>query len=145
MSYKPIGDYGIIGNMLSAALVGRDGSIDWCCLPRFDSPSVFAAILDDEKGGRFYIKPQAKFQSCQAYMPDTNVLQTTFQTEEGADFIRYRGKVMSIGIGGKLFGKGFEFYVGKHTYSHSLKLATISILKLDEGFSLLTAEVAFRW
>ena len=57
MSYKPIGDYGIIGNMLSAALVGIDGSIDWCCLPRFDSPSIFAAILDDEKGGKFQIKP----------------------------------------------------------------------------------------
>lgn len=46
MAYKSIGDYGLIGNMLSAALVGTDGSIDWCCLPRFDSPSIFAAILD---------------------------------------------------------------------------------------------------
>ena len=83
IGYKPIGDYGIIGNMLSAALVGIDGSIDWCCLPRFDSPSVFAAILDDEKGGRFHIKPLLPFESRQAYMPDTNVLQTTFQTETG--------------------------------------------------------------
>ena len=83
MGYKPIGDYGIIGNMLSAALVGVDGSIDWCCLPRFDSPSVFAAILDDEKGGRFQIRPQEPFEARQAYMPDTNVLQTSFQTEAG--------------------------------------------------------------
>jgi len=58
MSYKPISDYGIIGNMLSAALVGKDGSIDWCCLPRFDSPSFLATILDDEKGGKFQIRPQ---------------------------------------------------------------------------------------
>ena len=83
MGYKPIGDYGIIGNMLSAALVGIDGSIDWCCLPRFDSPSVFAAILDDEKGGKFEIRPQLSFESRQSYMPDTNVLQTIFQTETG--------------------------------------------------------------
>ncbi len=83
MGYKPISDYGIIGNMLSAALVGIDGSIDWCCLPRFDSPSVFAAILDDEKGGKFQIKPRVPFESHQAYMPDTNVLQTAFQTDTG--------------------------------------------------------------
>jgi len=83
VSYKPISDYGIIGNMLSAALVAKDTSIDWCCLPRFDSPSVFAAILDDEKGGRFSIKPQMPFESRQSYLTDTNVLQTTFQTETG--------------------------------------------------------------
>ena len=83
MGYKAISDYGIIGNMLSAALVGTDGSIDWCCLPRFDSPSVFAAILDDEKGGRFRVSPQTSFESHQAYLSDTNVLQTTFETDSG--------------------------------------------------------------
>ena len=83
MSYKAISDYGIIGNMLSAALIGKDGSIDWCCLPRFDSTSVFAAILDDEKGGQFAIKPQLSFESHQGYVPDTNVLRTTFKTEAG--------------------------------------------------------------
>ena len=83
MGFKPISDYGIVGNMLSAALVGTDGSIDWCCLPRFDSPSIFAAILDDEKGGRFHIKPQMPFQSHQAYLPNTNVLETTLDTETG--------------------------------------------------------------
>ena len=82
-SYKPISAYGIIGNMFSAALVGIDGSIDWCCLPRFDSPSVFAAILDDENGGKFQIRPRGPFESHQSYMPDTNVLQTSFQTETG--------------------------------------------------------------
>ncbi|MFC2031969.1 glycoside hydrolase family 15 protein [Chloroflexota bacterium] len=83
MVYKPISDYGIIGNMVSAALVARDGSIDWCCLPRFDSPSIFAAILDDEKGGSFGIQPRVHFKSSQSYLPDTNVLQTIFQAESG--------------------------------------------------------------
>jgi GH15 family glucan-1,4-alpha-glucosidase len=53
--------------------------IDWCCLPSFDSRSVFAAILDDEKGGRFRVKPQTSFKSRQTYLPNTNVLQTTFK------------------------------------------------------------------
>ncbi|MFC1955571.1 glycoside hydrolase family 15 protein [Chloroflexota bacterium] len=83
MVYKPISDYGIIGNMVSAALVARDGSIDWCCLPRFDSPSIFAAILDDRKGGRFGIEPRSHFESSQFYLNDTNVSQTVFQTETG--------------------------------------------------------------
>lgn len=69
--------------MVSAALVARDGSIDWCCLPRFDSPSIFAAILDSEKGGRFGIKPASYFRSSQSYLGDTNVLQTVFQTRTG--------------------------------------------------------------
>ena len=55
MAYQPIEDYGIIGNMYTTALVGLNGSIDWFCFPHFDSPSVFAAILDDRKGGRFHI------------------------------------------------------------------------------------------
>jgi len=83
MAYKPISDYGIIGNMVSAALVAKTGSIDWCCLPRFDSPSIFAAILDDEKGGKFGIEPRSHFESSQFYLTDTNVLQTVFQTETG--------------------------------------------------------------
>jgi GH15 family glucan-1,4-alpha-glucosidase len=57
MPYQPIENYGIIGNMHSVALVGMNGSIDWLCLPRFDSPSVFGAILDDQKGGRFALAP----------------------------------------------------------------------------------------
>jgi len=83
MAYKGIGEYGLIGNSYAAALVSNDASIDWCCLPRFDSPSVFAAILDDEKGGRFHIRPQTPFESQQSYLPDTNILQTTFRTDTG--------------------------------------------------------------
>ena len=58
--YRPIENYGIIGDLHTTALVGMDGSIDWLCLPRHDSPSVFAAILDDAKGGRFRISPDRK-------------------------------------------------------------------------------------
>jgi GH15 family glucan-1,4-alpha-glucosidase len=84
MAYRPIEDYGIIGNMHSAALVGIDGSIDWYCHPHFDSPSVFAAILDDGKGGRFRISPaQSTVNHKQFYWPDTNVLVTRFLSHDG--------------------------------------------------------------
>ncbi len=83
MSYKPISDYGIIGDMHSAAAVGLDGSIDWLCFPRFDSPSVFAAILDDKKGGRFRVNPADEYQSTQRYLQDTNILCTSYKTEGG--------------------------------------------------------------
>lgn len=83
MSYKPIHDYGLIGDMNSAALVGLDGSIDWACFPRFDSPSVFASILDDVKGGRFALSPVEEFTSEQHYRQDTTVLETTFTTDSG--------------------------------------------------------------
>ena len=76
--------YGLIGDMYSAALVGIDGSVDWCCLPRFDSPSVFGAILDEDSGGRFRIGPAGDcIETTQEYVEDTNVLQTTFRTETG--------------------------------------------------------------
>ena len=83
MAYKPISDYGIIGDMHSAAVVGLDGSIDWLCFPRFDSPSVFAAILDDAKGGRFRLCPAGRYEIEQRYLTDTNILSTTFTTESG--------------------------------------------------------------
>ena len=84
MSYQPIENYGLIGNMRTTALVGKNGSIDWLCFPHFDSPSVFAAILDDSKGGRFSIAPIPNHVKCkQYYWPDTNVLVTRFHTAEG--------------------------------------------------------------
>ena len=83
MAYKAISDYGLIGDMHSAALVGLDGSIDWACMPRFDSPSIFAAILDENKGGHFRIAPSGSYESTQRYLPDTNVLETTFTTSTG--------------------------------------------------------------
>ena len=84
MPYQPIENYGVIGNLCTAALVGMDGSIDWLCLPRFDSPSVFAAILDDAKGGRFRIAPTVKrARHKQFYWPDTNILITRFLSPDG--------------------------------------------------------------
>lgn len=84
MPYQPIENYAIIGNMRSAALVGLNGSIDWFCFPHFDSPSVFASMLDHRKGGYFRISPQiADSKSKQYYWPDTNVLITRFYNDEG--------------------------------------------------------------
>ncbi len=84
MAYQPIENYGIIGNMRTAALVGMNGSIDWFCVPSFDSPSVFAAILDDQKGGRFEIGPQGEgIRAKQFYWPETNVLVTRFLSPDG--------------------------------------------------------------
>ena len=84
MPYQPIENYGLIGNMRTAALVGMNGSIDWLCLPRFDSPSVFGAILDDVKGGRFQIAPAVEVsRHKQFYWPDTNVLVTRFLHPDG--------------------------------------------------------------
>jgi len=83
-NYQPIENYGIIGNMRTAALVGMDGSIDWLCVPNFDSPSVFAAVLDAKKGGRFRIFPTGDdFRNKQFYWPDTNVLVTRFLHADG--------------------------------------------------------------
>jgi GH15 family glucan-1,4-alpha-glucosidase len=84
MAFQPIENYGVIGNMQSIALVGMDGSIDFLCYPDFDSPTVFAALLDDKKGGKFQIRPQlSNLRVRQLYLPDTNILLTRFLAKEG--------------------------------------------------------------
>ena len=83
MSYKNIGEYGIIGDLHTIALVGLDGSIDWCCLPRFDSPSIFGAILDHKAGGHFTITPTEPGNARQMYLPETNILLTRFLQNDG--------------------------------------------------------------
>ncbi|MFN2594477.1 MAG: glycoside hydrolase family 15 protein [Actinomycetota bacterium] len=80
---EKIADYALIGDCHSAALVGRSGSIDWTCWPRFDSPSVFAAILDEARGGRFVLAPKEIVSVERAYVGDTNVLATRFTTRSG--------------------------------------------------------------
>ena len=84
MNYQPIENYGLVGDLHTVALVGKNGSIDWFCPPSFDSPSVFGAILDDEKGGRFQIAPTVgEIRTDQFYLPETNVLITRFLSSEG--------------------------------------------------------------
>ncbi len=82
MDSLPIGDYALLSDCRSAALVSRDGSVDWLCFPRFDGPSVFCRLLDPA-GGRFAIRPSGEFQASRRYVDQTMVLETTFTTEGG--------------------------------------------------------------
>ncbi|ELZ33885.1 glycoside hydrolase 15-like protein [Halogeometricum pallidum JCM 14848] len=81
--FTPISDYGIVGNLETCALVSDQGAIDWCCFPYLDSPSVFAALFDGERGGTFSVAPAQEYESRQRYLDRTNVLQTTFTTAGG--------------------------------------------------------------
>jgi GH15 family glucan-1,4-alpha-glucosidase len=81
--YLPIAEHGVIGDLHTVALVGTDGTIDWYCAPRFDSPSIFASILDRERGGFYRIAPERECTVKQLYFPDTNVLITRFLSEDG--------------------------------------------------------------
>ncbi len=97
MTFRPIENYGVIGNMRSIALVGMDGSIDFLCYPNFDSPTVFAALLDDERAGCFQIQPQFNERRVrQLYLPETNILLTRFLSEDGlaelTDYMPLGGK-----------------------------------------------------
>jgi GH15 family glucan-1,4-alpha-glucosidase len=96
--YPLIADHGLIGDLQTAALVTTDGSIDWFCFPRFDSPSVFGALLDRRLGGRFQIRPAVDaFDTTQMYLPDTAILVTRYLTDDGVgeviDFMPVSGKV----------------------------------------------------
>ena len=82
MESLPIGDYVLLSDCRSAALVSRDGSVDWLCFPRFDSPAVFARILDSG-GGHFSIRPAGEFRASRAYADQTMALETTFATAAG--------------------------------------------------------------
>lgn len=100
-TYQPVEDYAVVGDLYTVALVGKNGSIDWCCLPDFDAPSVFGALLDARRGGFFRLAPadMMETQYRQLYVPETNILVTLFLAREGiaelTDFmpIRQRGKM----------------------------------------------------
>ena len=93
--YKPIADYGVIGDMHSAALIAADGSIDWACLPYFDSPAVFLRLLDRQKGGYCAIRVADRISTSRRYLTGTNILETTFTASSGSltvtDFMPLRG------------------------------------------------------
>jgi GH15 family glucan-1,4-alpha-glucosidase len=105
---QPISAYGLIGDMRTAALVGLDGAVDWCCLPRFDSGSVFAALLDPERGGTWSIRPEGKWTSTQRYLPRTNILETTFRTAD--DGIVILTDFMPVGQDGHPSGEHPEIH-----------------------------------
>ena len=87
--YPLIADHGLIGDLQTSALVATDGSIDWFCAPRFDSPSIFGALLDHDRGGHFRVRPTVEaFTSKQLYFPDTAILVTRFMTEAGVGEVR---------------------------------------------------------
>ncbi len=124
--YLPISDYGIIGNLRTAALVGRNGSNDWCCFPYLDSPSVFAAILDTGRGGRFSVSAVGASSGEQGYIEDTNVLITRFTTDTG------RLAVTDLmPLAGEIAGRG-----GSHAPP-----VIIRILECEEG----VVDVAVEW
>ena len=117
MNYPAIEDHGLIGDLQTAALVATDGTVDWMCLPRFDSPSVFASLLDQRRGGRFTLAPTGgKHTTRQMYLPGTAILVTRFLSEAGVvevvDFMpveapqvatdRHRLIRMITGIRGKM-------------------------------------------
>ena len=82
--YPSISDHGLIGDLQTAALVTTDGCVDWFCTPRFDAPSVFAALLDADKGGHFRIAPEGcEYVTRQMYVPDTAILITRFMSADG--------------------------------------------------------------
>ena len=81
---QPIENHGVVGNLRTAALIGLGGAVDFLCWPRFDSPSIFASLLDDERGGAFELAPVLDgARHRQLYLPDTNVLLTRFLSPDG--------------------------------------------------------------
>lgn len=95
--YWPIEDYGLIGNLETCALVGPDGAVEWFPFPHVESPTILAAILDPDRGGRFRIAPRESFEANQRYIDRTNVLETRFETDRGiatvTDFMPPAGEV----------------------------------------------------
>jgi GH15 family glucan-1,4-alpha-glucosidase len=156
MPYQPIENYGIIGDMHTVALVGMNGSIDWFCFPHFNSPSVFAAILDDKKGGYFKIAPAIEgITYKQFYWPETNVLVTRFLSADGVgevtDYMTGPGQAKGNGHHHQLFRRvtavrgtmpfriecqpAFNYGRDEHTVEASLEGASFTSRGLSLGLS----------
>ncbi|MFT5207019.1 MAG: pentatricopeptide repeat protein [Candidatus Omnitrophota bacterium] len=153
--YKPIENYGIIGNLHSVALVGTDGSIDWCCMPHIDSPSVFGAILDCNKGGFFKIAPIHTTVQKQMYLPESCVLNTRFLAKEGVaeiiDFMPINDSTRELrhphqiirrvkGVRGSLRFKlrcepAFNYALNKHKIELEKKGAVFTSKKMHLGLN----------
>src|SRR5205809_899531 len=102
MNSLPIGDYALLSDCRSAALVSRAGSVDWLCFPRFDAPAVFARILDSD-GGHFAIRPAGDFQASRAYVDQTMALDTTFRAATGTAVLT---DAMAVGRNARGHGLG---------------------------------------
>jgi GH15 family glucan-1,4-alpha-glucosidase len=158
MTYLPIEDHGIIGNLHTAALVGTDGTVDWLCLPVFDSPSVFCSILDDEKGGHFSLRPTDYARSQQLYLPDTNVLLTRFLCPTGVAEVLDFMPILSVEGGRSRLVRNVRVVRGEMTlelecrpaFDYARKKHRVSVGKggvvfASDGCSLgLTSEVPLR-
>jgi len=157
--YLPVSEHGLIGNLRSVALVGTNGTIDWMCCPSFDSPSVFASILDAQRGGSFVVKAGVPAKTKQFYLPDTNILITRFFAEQGVgeveDFMPVLGPESTEGqrlIRRVLCVRGsmpFRVRVaprfGYATQSHTVSAGAGGVLFTSDGLSLsLSATVPVK-
>jgi GH15 family glucan-1,4-alpha-glucosidase len=131
MIQQPISAYGLIGDMRTAALVGLDGAIDWCCLPRFDSGSVFGALLDPERGGTWSIRPSEPWTSTQRYLARTNVLETTFTTTAGA--VVTLTDFMPVTADGRPAGQHPEIHRRVHCTRGRADLAVVFMPRFEYG------------
>lgn len=117
-----IADHGLIGNCRTAALISSRGAINWLCAPHFDSPFLFARLLDSDRGGSWELHPQASFRSQHAYLDDTNVLVTTFTTDSG------RARCLDL--------------MDVHTADGSTRLCPGAVIRIVEGLEGLVDMVS---
>jgi len=129
--HQPISDYGLIGDMRTAALVGLDGAIDWCCLPRFDSGSVFAALLDADRGGTWSIHPEGRWTSSQRYLPRTNILETTFRTADGG--VVSLTDFMPVAEDGRPYGQHPEIHRRMHCSRGRVTMNMVFMPRFEYG------------
>ncbi len=130
----PIKDYGVIGNCETAALINPDGGIDWLCLPAFDAPSLFGALLDPDKGGEFYVRPASDYRVERQYFDGTAILETRFIHEGG------RVKLTDFFVIARRAGARFYDFTSLHPTQKLVRLVEVE----DGGPLLIDVRVAAR-